>query len=88
MLDAVEANHSGSQLIDAPQLTQRERSIVQTLLSFPAEPAKRIAQRLNISESTLRNHLTTIYDKLGVKNRTALVSQAYQAQRAVLPSAR
>ena len=37
-----------------------------------APPGKVIAQRLNISEHTLRNHLTSIYRKLSVSNRAEL----------------
>lgn len=36
----------------------------------------RLADRLHISESTLRNHLTSIYDKLGVANKSALLMHA------------
>jgi DNA-binding NarL/FixJ family response regulator len=42
------------------------------------EPGKTIAEKLHISESTLRNHLTSIYDKLGVANRHGLLAYAYQ----------
>ena len=34
------------------------------------------AERLHISESTLRNHLTSIYSKMGVRNRNGLTSLA------------
>jgi two-component system nitrate/nitrite response regulator NarL len=35
-----------------------------------------IAQRLHISEHTLRNHLTSIYAKLGLGNRLELYAYA------------
>ena len=57
-------------------LTAKERRIVNTLLNSGGEPAKVIAQKMFISESTLRTHLTSIYLKLGVRNRIELVSQA------------
>ncbi|MDH3288155.1 MAG: LuxR C-terminal-related transcriptional regulator [Betaproteobacteria bacterium] len=33
---------------------------------------------LNISEHTLRNHLTSIYDKLNVANRLAMFAYAHE----------
>ncbi len=53
-------------------LTSRERQTVEALMSSPASPAKVLAKTLSISEHTLRNHLTSIYSKLGVGNRTEL----------------
>ncbi len=53
-------------------LTPKERLTVEALASDAASPGKVIAQRLNISEHTLRNHLTSIYRKLSVSNRTEL----------------
>ena len=42
-------------------LTPKERLTVEALASDAAAPGKVVAQRLNISEHTLRNHLTSIY---------------------------
>jgi len=53
-------------------LTPKERQTVEALASDAAAPGKVIAQRLNISEHTLRNHLTAIYRKLSVSNRSEL----------------
>jgi len=44
-----------------------------------------IAERLVISEATVRNHLTSIYAKLGVDDRFELVVFAYQNQLARPP---
>lgn len=57
-------------------LTSKEVKILATLLSQSGDPAKVIAKGLHISESTLRNHLTSIYGKMGVHNRHALMSHA------------
>lgn len=68
-------------------LTNRELKILRSLLSQAGDPAKVIAQDLHISESTLRNHLTSIYGKMGVHNRHALMSHAMRhgiAQRLAL----
>ncbi len=38
----------------------------------PGADNRALALTLNVGESTLRNHLSRIYDKLGVANRTHL----------------
>ena len=53
-------------------LTLKEREIVVAMAAQPGSPNKRLADRLCISEHTLRNHLTTIFDKLAVRNRFEL----------------
>jgi DNA-binding NarL/FixJ family response regulator len=53
-------------------LTPRERDVVLALSTNAGVPAKQIAELLQISENTLRNHLVSIYDKLGVSSRLAL----------------
>ena len=53
-------------------LTARERQIVAAVAGEPGATASAIADKLHISEHTLRNHLTSIYDKLGVANRLEL----------------
>lgn len=57
-------------------LTVREYNILAALITHDDEPAKAIAAWLHISESTLRNHLTSIYNKMGVRNRHGLASLA------------
>lgn len=58
------------------QLSPREQAILRVMIVRAGEPAKVLADRLHISESTLRNHLTSIYDKLGVANKSALLMHA------------
>lgn len=53
-------------------LTPKEKKIVATLNAHIGVPGKVIASNLDICESTLRNHLTSIYEKLGVCNRLEL----------------
>ena len=72
-----------AQELDAMQskiasLTRRERQAVAALANDASAPGKVIADRLNISEHTLRNHLTAIYDKLQVSNRLALYAFAHR----------
>jgi len=57
-------------------LTQREREIITALLTFEGSTNEEIARQLFVSTSTLKNHLTTIYSKLGVKNRVQLMKYA------------
>jgi len=51
-------------------LTDREREIVELIVEGLVN--KDIAKRLDISEKTVRNHLTVIYSKLGVSSRLEL----------------
>ena len=53
-------------------LTEREHDVVRTLVTQPGADNKRLARNLHIGEHTLRNHLSRIYDKLGVPNRVEL----------------
>jgi DNA-binding NarL/FixJ family response regulator len=53
-------------------LTSRERQLVFAVVCNATAPGKVIANRLCISEHTLRNHLSSIYGKLGVQNRLSL----------------
>ena len=57
-------------------LTVRERQLILAVLCNATAPGKVIASRLCISEHTLRNHLTSIYGKLGVRNRLSLHAYA------------
>ncbi|MGZ5200076.1 MAG: response regulator transcription factor [Telluria sp.] len=50
-------------------LTARERAIVSAAVQHSGSGNHEVAQRLFISEHTLRNHLTSIYRKLNVSNR-------------------
>ena len=53
-------------------LTLRERTIVASVVAAVGAPNKKIAGLLNISDHTLRNNLTVIYQKLEVSNRLEL----------------
>lgn len=68
--DASGNRHSGQSRMAS--LTARERQLIRALVSNPNAPGKVIASRLGVSEHTLRNHLTSIYSKLGVQNRLGL----------------
>lgn len=53
-------------------LTEREQEVVRSLVTEPGADNKKLAHSLHIGEHTLRNHLSRIYDKLGVPNRLEL----------------
>jgi two-component system nitrate/nitrite response regulator NarL len=55
-------------------LTVREREILPAIIAGRAN--KEIAREFNISEETVKHHLTHIYDKLGVSNRLELAFYA------------
>ena len=59
--------------IDEP-LTPREVEVLERLAE--GLPNKAIAQRLGISDQTVKFHVASIYGKLGVSNRTAAVRRA------------
>ena len=57
-------------------LTSRERQTIAAVAGDASAPGKVIASRLCISEHTLRNHLTSIYSKLGLSSRLDLYAFA------------
>lgn len=59
-------------------LTARELQTIAAVTADAAQPVKVIAGNMCISEHTLRNHLTSIYSKLGVSGRLALYAYANQ----------
>lgn len=64
-------------------LTPRERQIVAEIGSDAAAGSKQIAERLHISEHTLRNHIASIYEKLDVSSRLELF--AYAGKHHIVP---
>jgi DNA-binding NarL/FixJ family response regulator len=59
-------------------LTKKERAIIAVTAGNAGATARAIAEILFISEHTLRNHLTSIYNKLGVANRLELFAYAHK----------
>jgi two-component system, NarL family, nitrate/nitrite response regulator NarL len=57
-------------------LTAKERDIIATLARSEGKPNKVLADQLGMAEHTLRNHLSAIYAKLGVRTRLALYMYA------------
>src|SRR5213594_195266 len=65
-------------------LTDRELEVIG--LSGEERKNKQIGERLFISEATVRHHLTSIFEKLGVSDRLELIIYAYQHGLATLPN--
>ncbi len=63
--------------VDAEALTSRELEVVRMI--GEGLKNKSIAERLSISEATVRHHLSSIYGKVGVEDRLNLVIFAYQS---------
>jgi DNA-binding CsgD family transcriptional regulator len=61
---------------DLARLTARERDVLRALAS--GARTSEIASQLDIAERTVKAHLASIYQKLGVESRTAAVAIALQ----------
>ena len=60
----------------ADGLTQREREVA--LLVADGLRSREVAERLGIASQTVKSHLKTIFDKLGVRNRVELARRLVQ----------
>ena len=61
---------------EAEVLTPREAEILAEVAA--GFPPKVVADRLFLSHHTVRNHLKSVYRKLGVQNRTQAILAAYR----------
>jgi DNA-binding NarL/FixJ family response regulator len=57
-----------------PELTNREREVLGAICEGLDDKA--IAQRLSLSGNTVRNHVASVYSKLGVNRRAAAAAWA------------
>jgi DNA-binding NarL/FixJ family response regulator len=69
-------NSTRDGLSQRERLSQREHEILMLVASGTTN--REIARTLFISEATVKTHLLHIYEKLGVRDRAAAVSEAYQ----------
>jgi two-component system, NarL family, nitrate/nitrite response regulator NarL len=67
---AIRSNAAGTQI----HLTPRERDVLAGLVRGQSAPA--IAGDLHVSTATVKTHLKTLYEKLGVSDRAAAVAEA------------
>ncbi|EPG5402634.1 response regulator transcription factor [Serratia marcescens] len=56
---------------NASDLTPRERDVLELICE--GLPDKKIAARLNLALNTIRNHVATVYSKLGVHSRSEAI---------------
>ncbi|TEU15551.1 MAG: response regulator transcription factor [Anaerolineales bacterium] len=66
--------------VKEPKLTEREHQVLRR--AAKGERSKEIAAGLGITERTVKSHLSSIYNKLGVDSRAAAVAEA--AKRGLL----
>ena len=83
LLESMSANagkgaNADPEAVKIASLTPREREIVGAIVRSRGGKSLEIADSLHISEHTLRNHLTLIYEKLGVRNRLDLFAYAIE----------
>ena len=61
-------------LSDGPDLTSREREVLHLVADGLSAPA--IGRAIHLSPTTVKGHLHTLYEKLGVSDRAAAVAEA------------
>jgi DNA-binding NarL/FixJ family response regulator len=61
-----------------PVLSPRQAEILSLIASHPGMSTTLLAEKLSLAHSTIRNHLSDIYLKLGVSNRAAAIMKARQ----------
>ena len=80
-LERETTRQSGSRHL-ARSLTRRERQII--LLIAEGLSNKEICRRLGLREGTVKIHLHNVYEKVGIKNRTALAAMAVAGHEELL----
>ena len=78
--DPVSARKPDPETLRQASLTARERRIIALVVQSQGASNKALAQSLFISEHTLRNHLSSVYQKLDVANRLELYVYATRHQ--------
>lgn len=63
---------------DIPKLTKRQSEILSYLASSPNLTTGELAEELNLAPSTIRNHLSDTYLRLGVNRLPSAISKARQ----------
>lgn len=67
----LETRHPGAPGADLSCLTERERAVAEAVCSGASN--KQVARQLNITERTVKAHLSSIFEKLGVRDRMHLL---------------
>lgn len=68
-------------LPDSTQITPRERDVLGLIRKGSTN--REIAEQLNISESTVKTHVTNLFNRLNLRNRAQLAIYANSIQQAV-----
>jgi DNA-binding NarL/FixJ family response regulator len=74
VLDHIKNNKPHSKKEDVPLLTKRELEVLEKIVSGLID--KEIADKLHISEHTVRSHIKNIYRKMGVSTRAQAAVKA------------
>jgi DNA-binding NarL/FixJ family response regulator len=61
---------------DHALLTKRQYEVLSLCAAYPSTPIRILAKQINIADSTFRNILSGIYQRLGVNSRSAAVLKA------------
>ena len=78
----MDANDSQMTIAKLSALTPAEQAVLDQALT--GVPAREIAEHLSLSEATVRSHLSSIYVKLGVSGRVALLAH-FRGGESTLP---
>ena len=65
----------------AKVLTKREKEVFELLILNKS--TKDIAKELNISEKTIRNHISNVIQKLGVKGRSQAILELIRIEELI-----
>jgi DNA-binding NarL/FixJ family response regulator len=77
LLSGLERMHNEFTSLDRPDpLTERETGILRLMAGGYSN--KEIANSLNVAEGTVKNHVSNILSKLGVRDRTRAVLKAFE----------
>ncbi|MCK7594933.1 response regulator [Pseudomarimonas salicorniae] len=77
LLSGLEAMHNDFTSLDRPDpLTERETEILRLMAGGYSN--KEIANSLGVAEGTVKNHVSNILSKLGVRDRTRAVLKAFE----------
>ncbi len=77
VLEKVVAHLTEPRPVEAGRLSKREREVLPLLAQGAAN--KEIAARLHISERTVKAHVTSVFNKLGVNSRAEAVAVALRS---------
>jgi DNA-binding CsgD family transcriptional regulator len=75
----LEQRCDSSRLSQEYQLTHREDQIIKLIIDGMTD--NEVAERLNVSPSTVKKHVYNAYAKLGVNSRTQLIKLAFENQK-------